>query len=73
LHVLGVLSLMVSARSNTMNYEKYRDTSTQWRWRLLASNGKIIANSGEGYHNEADCDHAITLVKGSGNAPVRKK
>ncbi len=56
-----------------MNYEKYRDTSTQWRWRLLASNGKIIANSGEGYHNEADCDHAITLVKGSGNAPVRKK
>lgn len=56
-----------------MYYEKYRDTANQWRWRLIAGNGRIIANSGEGYHNETDCDSAINLVKGSSSAPVRTK
>lgn len=56
-----------------MYYEKYREPNTQWRWRLIAGNGRTIANSGEGYHNEADCDHAISLVKGSSTAPVRTK
>lgn len=56
-----------------MAFEKYRDMSRQWRWRLIAGNGRIIANSGESYHNEADCDHAIALVKGSGPAPVHTK
>jgi uncharacterized protein YegP (UPF0339 family) len=35
----------------------------QWRWRLRASNNKIIAESGEGYHNKADCIAAIRLVQ----------
>ncbi|CAN0374816.1 unnamed protein product [Phaeothamnion confervicola] len=46
-----------------MRLEKYRDVNGQWRWRLVAGNGRIIANSGEGYHNERDCDDAIALVK----------
>ena len=46
-----------------MFYEKYEDTRGEWRWRLKAANGKIIANSGEGYHNSGDCSHAIDLVK----------
>jgi uncharacterized protein YegP (UPF0339 family) len=54
-------------------YYKYKDTNNQWRWRLIASNNKIIANSGEGYYNEADCDNAINLVKGSSNAPVYRQ
>lgn len=36
--------------------------SRQWRWRLKAVNGEIIA-SGEGYHNKADCRHAVDLIK----------
>lgn len=56
-----------------MHYEKYRDTNNQWRWRLIATNGRTIANSGEGYHNQADCDSAILLVKGSTTAPVITK
>jgi len=54
----------------TMKYIVYKDVSAQWRWRLVAANNKIIANSGEGYHNKQDCLHAITLVKGSYSAPV---
>ena len=27
----------------------YEDTNFEWRWRLQAVNGRIIADSGEGY------------------------
>jgi uncharacterized protein YegP (UPF0339 family) len=50
-----------------------RDATLQWRWRLRAANGRIIAESGEGYHNRADCEAAIALVKGSALAPVREE
>jgi uncharacterized protein len=53
-----------------MAYYVYKDTHAQWRWRLVAANNRIIANSGEGYWNKADCLAAIDLVKGSYNAPV---
>jgi uncharacterized protein YegP (UPF0339 family) len=39
------------------------DKDKQYRWRLRATNSKIIATSGEGYINFLDCDHAIDLVK----------
>ena len=55
-----------------MFYEVYRDRSSQWRWRLKAANGRIIADSGEGYINKSDCLTGITLVKGSASAPVRE-
>lgn len=54
-----------------MTFVKYRDATRQWRWRLVAANNRIVANSGESYWNEADCDHAIGLVKTSYNAPVK--
>jgi uncharacterized protein YegP (UPF0339 family) len=44
-------------------YEKYRDARGHWRWRIKARNGRILADSGEGYWNEADCDYAIRLVR----------
>jgi uncharacterized protein YegP (UPF0339 family) len=54
-----------------LTYWMYQDPQSQWRWTLESSNGKKIANSGEGYHNRADCEHAIALVKGSSTAPVK--
>jgi uncharacterized protein len=33
--------------------EIYRDDAKEWRWRLKATNGKIVAVSGEGYKNKA--------------------
>jgi hypothetical protein len=35
--------------------EFYIDDSKEYRWRLISSNGRIIADSGEGYveHDEA--------------------
>lgn len=54
-----------------MHYEVYKDVAHQWRWRLKAANHQIVAVSGEGYHNKGDCEHAISLVKSSADAPVK--
>ncbi len=55
-----------------MKYEMYRDESVkrEWRWRLRATNSKIIAASGEGYANKGDCRDIINSVKASADAPV---
>ena len=54
-------------------YYVRRDVTGQWRWRLRAANHRIIAESGESYHNRADCEAAINLVKGSAHAPVQEE
>jgi uncharacterized protein len=54
-----------------MHYNYGQDNQGYWRWNLRAANNEIIAN-GEAYHNEADCLHAIALVKSSKDAPVYK-
>ncbi|MCA9732664.1 DUF1508 domain-containing protein [candidate division KSB1 bacterium] len=46
-----------------LKFEIFKDVSNQYRWRLRANNYKIIATSGEGYHNRSDCEYAINLVK----------
>lgn len=43
-------------------FEMYKDKRGEWRFRLVAPNHKIIAVS-EGYHNKADCIHAIKKVR----------
>ncbi|MBW4474717.1 MAG: DUF1508 domain-containing protein [Stenomitos rutilans HA7619-LM2] len=46
-----------------LSFSIYQDNLRQYRWRLKASNGQIIADSGEGYINRSDCQHAISLIK----------
>jgi len=46
--------------------EIYKDKKLEWRWRIKARNGKILADSGEGYNRKAMClkylDQVITRV-----------
>jgi uncharacterized protein YegP (UPF0339 family) len=42
---------------------KDQDNPQDFRWRLRANNGEIIADSGEGYNAKDDCEHGIELVK----------
>lgn len=52
-------------------FQIYKDTSGQFRFRFLAANNRIIANSGEGYYNKKDCLDAINLIKtNAATAPV---
>lgn len=45
--------------------EVYRDKAGQWRWRIKASNGEVIADSGESYVNQTDCVAGLVLTTGS--------
>ncbi|MEG3436687.1 DUF1508 domain-containing protein [Pannus brasiliensis CCIBt3594] len=51
-------------------YVVYIDTACEYRWKLVASDGKTIAESGESYKNRQDCLYDISLVKGSSNTPI---
>jgi uncharacterized protein len=42
---------------------KAQDNPQDFRWRLRANNGEIIADSGEGYNDKDDCEDGIELVK----------
>lgn len=48
-----------------MKFEVYRDKKGEYRWRLLASNRQIVADSGEGYTRREDAHRSIgALLKG---------
>ncbi|WP_411884811.1 YegP family protein [Polaromonas sp. YR568] len=47
-----------------MQYQLYPVTvngGTQWRWRLVAGNNRVIA-SGESYFNRQDCVDVVNLI-----------
>jgi uncharacterized protein YegP (UPF0339 family) len=58
-------------RSSPMHFEFYKDAANEWRWNLHAANGRIIADSSEGYKNRGDMMRGISLVKGSASIPMR--
>ncbi len=49
-----------------MAFYIFRDVNHQWRWHLTAANNRIVASSGEAYHNKQDCLSAIGLVMDTG-------
>jgi uncharacterized protein YegP (UPF0339 family) len=51
-----------------MNVEIYKDAKGEFRWRLRARNGRIIADSAEGYKQRADLIAAIKLLSTAGAA-----
>jgi len=40
-------------KSRPMKVEIYGDRHGEWRWRVIASNGNIVADGGEGYTTRA--------------------
>lgn len=51
--------------SNKPTFEVFQDNADEWRWRLVASNGNIIADSGEGYRSKQGVKRGIESVKKS--------
>jgi len=56
----------------TPKLEIYRDGRREWRWRLKASNGRIVADSGEGYRRRASARQAAARLHSmlTGDLPV---
>lgn len=56
-----------------MRFILYQDAAKEWRWRLLAANGRRVADSGEGYTTRAGATHGIDLVKSvTDGTPVKE-
>jgi uncharacterized protein YegP (UPF0339 family) len=54
-----------------LTFETYQDAAKSHRWRLKATNGQVIAASGQGYKDKRDSEHAIDVIKkGAENAKV---
>ena len=48
--------------ANSAHFEIYRDAGGDWRWRLRAVNGRIVADSAEGYASKRNAKRAVTAV-----------
>lgn len=46
-----------------VGYELYRDSASEWRWRLVHENGDILADSGEGYSSRAAARNGVESVR----------
>ena len=46
-----------------MGFEIYQDKSGEWRWRLRASNGQLVANGGEGFSSKASVIRSLESVR----------
>ena len=44
-------------------FQVFKDKSGDFRWRLVAPNGNIIADSAEGYSSKQACLQGIASVK----------
>ena len=44
-------------------FEVYEDAGEEWRWRLRAANGELVADSGEGYANRSKAMDAVERVQ----------
>lgn len=43
----------------------YRDKAGGWRWRLKASNGRKVADSGEAYASQTNANRAAARLVGA--------
>jgi uncharacterized protein YegP (UPF0339 family) len=64
----SILNYIIQLKESIMaaKFEIYKDKKGEFRFRLKAANGEIIA-TGEGYKNKQGCENGIESVKK--NAP----
>ena len=47
--------------------EFYKDHRGEWRWRIMARNGRCIADSSEGYKRLKDATHGLKTAAAIGS------
>jgi len=53
----------IQKQINKMKVEYYEDKAKEYRWRLKATNGRVMARSSEGYKTKASAETAFATVK----------
>jgi uncharacterized protein YegP (UPF0339 family) len=66
--LLGLMTTGAVVADDTpkLKFEVYQDRGGEFRWRLKAANGEILATPGQGYKDKADAKHGIDLVRKGG-------
>lgn len=54
------------AQDSKLKFELYKGKDDQFRWRLKAGNGAVLATAGQGYKAAADARHGIELLRKAG-------
>lgn len=67
------ISAAIGESFDSAAFHVYKDKAGEWRWHLKAANGRIIAESGEGYNDRGGCIHSIELVRSLNKAPVKEE
>jgi uncharacterized protein YegP (UPF0339 family) len=62
-YLASILADYSPEERSTAMFELYKDGNGDWRWRLLANNKKVIADSGEGYRKRSECHKAVDRVR----------
>lgn len=60
--VLGPAATLV-AQDARLKFEVYKDEAQDFRWRLKAGNGEVLAGPGQGYKAKADCQKGVERLK----------
>lgn len=62
-------------KRKTLTVEYYQDAAGQYRWRLKSANGRIVADSAEGYKTFSGASDGFAVVQdgASGAREVRIK
>ena len=63
---LSGLAAPALAQDAKMKFELYKGKDDQFRWRLKAGNGAVLATAGQGYKAAADARHGIELLQKAG-------
>ena len=54
-----------------LTFEMYQDAKDEYRWRLKADNGKILATSGQGYKDKSDCTKGVERIQTDANTKLK--
>jgi uncharacterized protein YegP (UPF0339 family) len=67
--VLTFASLSAHAQDEKMKFEIYKGKKDDYRWRLKAANGAVLATAGQGYKAKADAKNGVVSVKKAAASP----
>ena len=72
--LLGLSAVVGHAQdTGKLKFELYKDKAGEFRWRLKAGNGAILATGGQGYKAKTDAKNGIDIVQRSGTDEKLKK
>jgi uncharacterized protein len=57
------VKIIQDGAADKLNFEEYKDSADQYRWRAKSSNSQVVAASGSSYKSKSDCDQAVDVIK----------